>query len=845
MSSVEPRGSKEVSKTSLKQATRPATKPNDDREEKRRKSKTPKMHNLSSAGGAFRFETEFVERQISRDAPNRNAPKKSSKYKPDPSPIKKPDPSSKMLSATSRRDSFIASSVGRSSKPNRRAPAKSSERDASSDMDVDTECPTPEKSSATSPYDKPDPEAATVDGKSCRDESKGVSRMATKSSNEVGVKELAASNAQPLKKPVVESAATKIHVPNKTLAAPTAATKTRAAESHIQHEVLNEALDRARDGPIDNKHVLDAMLNSSGRKEPNRNDASQTEASGPSLVGSVVGGASLQRSTSVDGSEVTIPSMSYASKISRSRQSVGAASIFRKPGTIFSGQNTHLSSNIATSINDLSSTHFIRRPTADEREMLSLQIGSQLQSGYTYPAQIHLPAGWQVRISKSKGKPYYVHPDFGSTWHYPGLIIGPHVAVQNVCMDQSLDVSRFTSQASAFQRSNDAASHAMRSAATLDSSRGGVNSSVGGDTMTIDKHSDDAVVLDHSSNASQSKCLTQDSFVNSNTENAAASATKETKEDYSEVHSLAASKQSRNSDIVKFDNSEMVRAMESQCLNSDNNDVDFGAEHDNFGSFEEEEHLAAKDEVVSTVGEEQDDSTSLDLVDEDDLDESKGELLSIDDRRDCVNSLASDHVDVDALLRHSARERFSSPLATIKERMRESSGKQSSQVSLDGDSVNENHVKVESSQKSTNLQGSLFDESSRISDDADKSAIEKAHSQSFEDDGDTFDNDGFSDEEDNENPDFGNNDALIDEYESLGTEMESSAKQSKKKRKLAPLKKVERRKTFPPGPLCSLQMLDLIEDGSLNTPLWRNGKRKRCTLTSLKRARAGKSRKSH
>jgi hypothetical protein len=184
--------------------------------------------------------------------------------------------------------------------------------------------------------------------------------------------------------------------------------------------------------------------------------------------------------------------------------------------------------------------------------------------------------------------------------------------------------------------------------------------------------------------------------------------------------------------------------------------------------------------------------------------------------------------------------------------MRESSGKQSSQVSLDGDSVNENHVKVESSQKSTNLQGSPFDESSRISDDADKSAIEKANSQSFEDDGDTFDNDGFdlcgggfSDEEDNENPDFGNNDALIDEYESLGTEMELSAKQPKKKRKLAPLKKVERRKTFPPGPLCSLQMLDLIEGGSLNTPLWRNGKRKRCTLTSLKRARAGKSRKSH
>jgi hypothetical protein len=734
-------------------------------------------------------------------------------------------------------------------------------------MDVDTECPTPEKSSAlvTSPYDKPDPEAATVDGKSCRDESKGVSRMATKSSNEVGVKELAASKAQPLKKSVVESAATKIHVPNKTLAAPTAATKTRAAESHIQHEVLNEALDRARDGPIDNKHVLDAMLNSSGRKEPNRNDASQTEASGPSLVGSVVGGASLQRSASVDGSEVTIPSMSYASKISRSRQSVGAASIFRKPGTIFSGQNTHLSSNIATSINDLSSTHFIRRPTADEREMLSLQIGSQLQSGYTYPTQIHLPAGWQVRISKSKGKPYYVHPDFGSTWHYPGLIIGPHVAVQNVCMDQSLDVSRFTSQASAFQRSNDAASHAMRSAATLDSSRGGVNSSVGGDTMTIDKRSDDAVVLDHSSNASQSKCLMQDSFVHGNTENPAESATKKTKEDYSEVHSLAASKQSRNSEYVKFDpaqysnlgcfeenNSEMVRAMESQCLNTDTNDVDFGAEHDNFGSFEEAEHLAAKDEVVSTVGEEQDDSRGLDLVDEDELDESKGDLFSIDDRRDCVNSLASDHVDVDALLRHSARERFSSPLATIKEIMRESSGKQSSQVSLDGDSVNENHVKVESSQKSTNLQGSPFDESSRISDDADKSAIEKAHSQSFEDDGDTFDNDGFdlcgggfSDEEDNENPDFGNNDALIDEYESLGTEMELSAKQPKKKRKLAPLKKVERRKTFPPGPLCSLQMLDLIEGGSLNTPLWRNGKRKRCTLTSLKRARAGKSRKSH
>jgi hypothetical protein len=308
------------------------------------------------------------------------------------------------------------------------------------------------------------------------------------------------------------------------------------------------------------------------------------------------------------------------------------------------------------------------------------------------------------------------------------------------------------------------------------------------------KQSDASVVLEHSidsksgsSNTSQSKCLTQDSNVNYNESEALSGAADEARE---------------------------TEAVENNC------DVDSVAEFEENGS----------DDLVDFQTE------------HNDLEGENDDVLSTEDsaNRD-GNSLTSDHVDFDALLRHGTR-RSSSPLVTIKETIRESSGHQSSQVSLDDASVDVNRVQVRSSRHPTQFQSHLFDDLSKVSGDVDKSAIKNDLVQPFEDEdefdisGSVFDHyDIGSESDDNDNSRF-------DKHVERGseTEAEAAAKYSRMGEKSATVK-TKFRKTFPPGPLCSLQMLDLIENGSLNTPLWRNGKRKRCTLTSLKRSRVGQS----
>lgn len=869
--SVEPRKSKAT-------AHLPKPKRNDSRDEKR-KSKTPKTSNLSSVGGAYNFQTDFA-RQTKKPAQadqqiHRGAVEKPSRAKPDPSPIKRPDPTSKMFvkqsnpaaanvsaglvleaaatgkskpsskaamkptsafaSPTKRhviRNSSAASTNGCLFKPNAPSSAllsRLSERDASSDMDVDSECSSPEKSSPliTSPHTKPDPEAVELlTGK--------MSPRAQKTTNLIyGA---AATSKQ------------KEVVPNERLKV---------------EEVSEEVLARARIGPIENKDAIEAMLNSSNNKAVKLNGASQTEASGQSLVGSIIGGAYLQRCPSLDGSEVTMPSMlSCASNLVRGHQSIGVAAVFREHGsTSIPGSNVHLAPS------NLSSTNFLRRPTAEESARLSMQIGAQLQSGYTYPSQIHLPAGWQVRISKSKGKPYYVHPDFGSTWYYPGLIAGSHIAVQNeVFADQSVDVSRFTSHASAFHRSFDA-SNTMQSAATTEVSKGGMQSSAGRESneksaadlaSSAGKRSDDAVVQDKSansqassSNASQSKCLTQDSFVNSQVPEPSNDATNSIDSD---VNATAELKQTVYTTCGEMEFETERDAFErthanDECkvpVNEENDNIEFGTDRDNFD--------------IDRI--EDEDELSLGLTD-------NVEHASIDDnvstvdavKRDDANSLASDHVDVDSLLRQSER----SPLATIREILRESSGKlsrQSSQVSLSSTSDHEDRLEIGS--KQSKPESYPPDDSSHVSHEG--SVHEKSINQEDDFDNNGFDlaANGFSDDEENsigmrqaqsfdESEDdldgtrFELGGGLSDDEgdlfgfggdvkkESPGSDtIEASAKQPKKRRKKLP---PVRRKTFPPGPLCSLQMLQMIEGGELDTPLWRMSKRKRSTWTSVKRAR--------
>ncbi|KAL3757577.1 hypothetical protein ACHAWU_006022 [Discostella pseudostelligera] len=68
---------------------------------------------------------------------------------------------------------------------------------------------------------------------------------------------------------------------------------------------LDELLDRARKGPTDNKRVLDAMLTSGCGRRTLGPDPTVNESSMESFVGTIIGGTSLKRSTSIDESEVT------------------------------------------------------------------------------------------------------------------------------------------------------------------------------------------------------------------------------------------------------------------------------------------------------------------------------------------------------------------------------------------------------------------------------------------------------------------------------------------------------------------------------------------------------------
>eukprot|EP00956_Cyclotella_meneghiniana_P003480 scaffold4229_cov38-Cyclotella_meneghiniana.AAC.9 len=880
-------------------------------EEKPRKSKTPKMHNLSSIGGAYDFQADFVEKKLSNDG---TARKKA--VQPDPSPVKRPDPTSKAIKSNcsssaapptnklqpltpkliNHRDSFIQSSLGRLFKPSqpfsgrRSITSRCTEREASSDMDVDSECSSPEKTSplVTSPYNKPDPEPIVENFSVEAADNVNKARL----SNNGTAKTVALQKAKIDKNNVLSrstinsTTADKTQPPNK--ANTFAAADSNAKGRQLQSQISDEVLQRARNGPADNRRVLDAMLNSSNAKAAvNHNDL--TKSGDSSLVGLTIGGLSLQRCASEDCSEVTMPNLINETTRVRAQPSSETSSIFRN--------REDVSDPI---INDFASSHFIRYPTNDEREQLSVQIRSQLQSGYTLPSQIYLPAGWQVRMSKSKGKPYYVHPDFGSTWHYPGLIVGPHIAVQNR-LYRDEDASRFTSQASGFHKSNDAmqsssgilrgsinnvsrrlgsegidrsetgqtrkhssdliSSAGKRSDDAVNSqavspknSQSAQNGSHSELTSSADKGSDDAVNSQTLSlDATQSKCLTQDSFVNGYTENDAMQELKEAvddcivQEDGSDINASFLSTKSNMSDVATLEierNDNSGDFVDGNFSAEENNDIDFGAEHDSFDDCDIEE---SKDETKFTVNDEDDSLLGLDFADNEDL-----------DIRQDNNSLASDHVDVEALLRHRApASRDFSPLATMKEIMQDSSGKKStsSRVSLDESSLDCEDPVEETSPKASKFQSSsLVNDLSQASNDFEKeSSSETSHGhQSFvdgEDDSgnDGFDigGDGFSDEENLTTDNDTNDDVFNDK---LDNAVDTSAKQhvTKRKRRKAIIK-TERRKTFPPGPLCSLQMLDLVEEGSLNTPLWRNAKRKRCTLTSLKRSQKRKKvgRSSH
>ena len=233
-----------------------------------------------------------------------------------------------------------------------------------------------------------------------------------------------------------------------------------------------------------------------------------------------------------------------------------------------------------------------------------------------------------------------------------------------------------------------------------------------------------------------------------------------------------------------------------------------------------------------------------------------------------LNSLSSDHVDVEALL-SQRKNKNDSPMSTIRETLNESAvdaSPSSAASSIDYGNVDDvshksNHDcrSVAMSHKSSgdgksSARNSDIDDISLNSDGGhasqssqdtfSKSAVKDANAGV-----ETLSEDDFENDEGGQSPIFESH-AHDDDADDSDDEEEVTQHQSRRKKSTVSAMNLSldlkresaggssdqrKRKFFPPGPLCSLQFLDEIEDGDFDTPLWRRMKRKRSSLTSVKR----------
>jgi hypothetical protein len=178
--------------------------------------------------------------------------------------------------------------------------------------------------------------------------------------------------------------------------------------------------------------------------------------------------------------------------------------------------------------------------------------------------------------------------------------------------------------------------------------------------------------------------------------------------------------------------------------------------------------------------------------DDEDDDASVLESIAESGGSSAINSLLSEYVDVDALLRRG-RMCVKSPLATIKEIHQDSDGYQSSEASNDGSKLQNISMNLERSFEESSDGAIDFGASSGTNNEVPTSVC-------LDSDEDGHDSDSY------------------EPCAEKKTKRNSSRSHGSKK------------KFFPPGPLCLLQFLDEIEKEEFDTPLWRRMKRKRSCI---------------
>jgi len=819
------------------------------KEEKKRprNSKTPKTSNLTATAGAYNLSKEFaavgkggkqktskkvvrVGQQTTttqrsstttlskgRDTTHRSSTTLSKGR--DPSPVKRPDPSSKdghlkvkyhksnslltkstkeqsskhERAAASRvktnngKDGFVAASLKRLFPSSKEVAKKEPTRNKRKPLDPsdDTVCTTPEQVSPliTSPLNKPDPPLNA-------NEKDDVHQAVKK------------SHGQPSK---VERRSKQQSV------APLKNTN-HPQQSNRSSGILKE---------VDNKRVLEAMLSSGPTN--NKNDREVD-----SVIGSIVGGSSLQRSYSIDGSEVTaLDDMENESQASmttcgdrlpvpthRQQKTNNVADIFRTKQSSSLHEHDSKKSNIHQ---ELRRANTIDSQTA--KSVNNTDQPAQHQQPNTSTA-IQFPSGWKTRWSKTKQKPYYVHPDFGATWHCPGL-----KSTNN--NNQYDDGAQRT--ASQYQQTFRETNTNHRDDVLFE------NATAANDNASQGV----AANLNLTTSATSSKCFTQD-FSN---DGAVASSSSVFNEQSGEIELAVQRAKQHLMQDEKGEDLVVGNVEEEQQYHHNNDPVEFHNDADEMEDAEDD--VASQEQLNAADPPTDDEDTPTD-------DDQHASVLDIDNE-DELNSLSSDHVDVDALLQNGRKEK-TSPLSTIKElRVESAQSKQSSQVSLESEDEEEKST-VDDDNDLAGLD--LLNKDSTVSprsDDVDKSVAH--HEKDDEDDNHSspmlFDNHdgGF---EDNDDDILSSGDAE-EEIETLARQSKSSRKggddekvitglnldeEVKKESRNGPKKKI-----FPPGPLCSLQFLEEIELNEFDTPLWRRMKRKRSTLESVSRGKAIKKEK--
>lgn len=802
----------------------------------KRDSKTPKTSNAASR--RFELSTEFC--------------RSGGKKQLDPSPLKLPDPATMgKLAPCIRRQRAVPSSQKRNKDPPRCD-------DSDDDMDTTSSSratsPGKESPLETSPYNRRDPSPG------CRDREDDRRRLQSETKSAEGS---AASVKRAGAKP--EPHAAKEFEPSNAaydgkIAAQMLAPRKKAAAT------AEEILARARSRPADDVDVVNAMLDK--RKKPQ-----------DKLIGIFVGEPTLKRSLSIDDSDLSFADGGddddEASQISlavhRSATATRTGNVFRSRGVEQNGVDRGGHRKLLRSNN-------LGRSSSE-------YICQQLKSGQTTLSDIQLPSGWKAKMSKSKNRPFYTHPDFGSTWHYPGLtglplnrhlsnsrnvktllykdqrIDDPDLAAQidvqnqtnhqsvndveetssNMCVDGVIEDSVDKNDDSGSDDINLDAFPMLHNANTLFSPakagsaerksepiESGVESivetpstigtGVGGnlhlrpprqdeEVSTIAAQSmDECKGLDPTSTGRAKERSSPKSSQSDGKDGVDAKGLKartssesdalvEQKESYKmEPNEMPVNQNADNGSLGNTDNDGVLDNASQLNSSEEGAEIDFddhgGFDQDEFGINSEDK--SGDDKTVTTVAKSQ---------------EAKS-FASTASKRDNgdLNSLVSDHVDVNALLR-SGKSKMSnmSPLSTI----RESSACKSSEVSPDqssGQKVEEVQVLKQKKRLSVGSFDTSIDESNR-SEHEDLSRIKFEMSPHR------------GDETKSESPLFeANADTLHDEDDSVGAALPPRGYQYKPKRYF-----------YPPGPLCSLQFLDEIQEGIFDADIWRMSRRRRTT----------------